>query len=162
MTSFAARNRRIKPVFTAAHQQIRLLRPEKMKQSLLYSPTNHFLSPQVLLLLPRIFGMHFFGNNVWRNALGFFLLVTPMMCIPVFMLISLCRVSSSRCSLFALSPFGGLISPPPDQGTQNMTTPSSDLRQARPHRPALTLCKRVIRAGRVQPENHPHPEVITM
>lgn len=33
---------------------------------------------------------------------------------------------------------------PFNQNAQNMTTPSSDLRQARPHKPLLTLCKYVI------------------
>lgn len=150
-------------LFSQQHNKIRLLRPQKMKQCLLYSPNNHSLSPQILLLLFRMGQIYYLSvNSVWRQVLGFVLLATPMMCIPVFMLIALSRVSSSRCSVFALSPFAGLISPPSDQGTQNMTTPSSDLRQARPQRPALTLCKRVICAGRVQPENHDRPEVITM
>eukprot|EP00066_Takifugu_rubripes_P022394 XP_011611660.1 PREDICTED: sodium- and chloride-dependent betaine transporter-like isoform X1 [Takifugu rubripes] len=87
----------------------------------------------ILLLLSRMGRQHVFsGNHVWSQVLAFVLLFTPMMCIPVFMLISLWR------------------------GTQNVTTPSSDLRQARPHKPALTLCKHVVCAGQVQ------PEVITM
>ncbi|CAL8242509.1 unnamed protein product [Merluccius merluccius] len=55
------------------------------------------------------------------------LVVVPMMCVPVFLGVSLYR----------------------DQG--KMTTPSSDLRQARPHKPVLTLCKRVIFKAQATP-----------
>lgn len=64
--------------------------------------------------------------------------------------------------MFALSSPGGLISPPSDQNVQNTTTPSSDLCQTHPHKPALTLCKRVIRPGRPQPEMSDGGEAIMM
>lgn len=60
------------------------------------------------------------------------LILTPMICIPLFVFRSLCY------------------------NTDNMTTPSRDLRQAQPHRPILTLCKRVIFRAQVKPnENVP-------
>ncbi|XP_041636440.1 sodium- and chloride-dependent betaine transporter-like [Cheilinus undulatus] len=52
--------------------------------------------------------------------LGGFLLLIPLMCIPVFIFVALCR------------------------DPNNMTTPSKDLRQARPNKPILTLCGKVI------------------
>ncbi|XP_061618363.1 sodium- and chloride-dependent betaine transporter-like [Phyllopteryx taeniolatus] len=59
--------------------------------------------------------------GTWGLAVGSLLILTPLICIPAFILITLCR-----------SP-------------QNMTTPSSELRQARPHNPTLTLCAHVVR-----------------
>ncbi|XP_035460227.2 sodium- and chloride-dependent betaine transporter isoform X1 [Scophthalmus maximus] len=56
----------------------------------------------------------------WGPKFGAVLIAVPLMCIPLFVLVSLWR------------------------NAQNMTTPSSDLRQARPHKPLLTLCKYVI------------------
>ncbi|XP_070784983.1 sodium- and chloride-dependent betaine transporter-like [Enoplosus armatus] len=58
--------------------------------------------------------------GAWSATLGSLLVLTPLMCIPAFILITLCKNPS------------------------NMTTPSSDLRQARPDKPVLTLCKHVI------------------
>lgn len=55
------------------------------------------------------------------------LILTPMICIPVFVFRSLYY------------------------NTNEMTTPSSDLRQAKPHKPILTLCKRVIFGAQVKP-----------
>ncbi|KAM8739730.1 sodium- and chloride-dependent betaine transporter-like [Acanthopagrus schlegelii] len=52
--------------------------------------------------------------------LGRLLMITPLMCIPLYILITLC------------------------QNGNNMTTPSSALRQAQPHKPILKLCKCVI------------------
>ncbi|KAI1882540.1 hypothetical protein AGOR_G00251800 [Albula goreensis] len=73
-------------------------------------------------------------SHTWRHkempALGLafasLLMLTPMMCIPVYIFRSLCKSRDN----------GGEI-----------TSPSSDLRQARPHNPRLTLCKRVIFPG---------------
>lgn len=64
--------------------------------------------------------------------------------------------------LFTLSSSSGLTPPPSLQGVEKTTTPSPDLRQARPHRPELSLCKRVITAGRPQPELSDRDEAIVM
>ncbi|XP_040002387.1 sodium- and chloride-dependent GABA transporter 2-like [Xiphias gladius] len=58
--------------------------------------------------------------DTWGTTLSTLLVATPLLCIPAFVLVSLWR------------------------NPKNMTTPSSDLRQARPHKPVLTLCKHVI------------------
>ncbi|XP_074554739.1 sodium- and chloride-dependent GABA transporter 2-like [Halichoeres trimaculatus] len=68
-------------------------------------------------------------------ALGGLLILTPLICVPVFILVSLCK------------------------NPDNMTTPSSDLRQARPNKPILTLCNLVVFKAQKQPnrwtdENH--------
>lgn len=63
---------------------------------------------------------------------------------------------------FARPSPGGLISPPSDQSVKNTTTPSGDLPQTHPHKPALTLCKRVVRPGRAQPEMSDGGEAIMM
>ncbi|KAM7378277.1 hypothetical protein PAMA_013260 [Pampus argenteus] len=60
--------------------------------------------------------------STWTDILKALLIFTPLVCIPAFIFISLCR------------------------NPKNMTTPSSDLRQAWAHKPVLTLCKRVIKA----------------
>ncbi|KAM6895740.1 sodium- and chloride-dependent betaine transporter-like [Xenentodon cancila] len=54
------------------------------------------------------------------SLLAGLLIATPLLCIPAFILISLCG------------------------NPKNMTTPSKDLRQIRPHKPALTLYNLVI------------------
>ncbi|KAM3859087.1 sodium- and chloride-dependent GABA transporter 2-like [Diretmus argenteus] len=59
----------------------------------------------------------------WAPAVAALLILTPLMCIPAYIVVSLCR-----------NPDG-------------MTTPSSDLRQAWPHKPLLTLCSNVIFKG---------------
>ncbi|XP_056133831.1 sodium- and chloride-dependent GABA transporter 2-like [Lampris incognitus] len=59
----------------------------------------------------------------WFSKLSVLLIITPLICIPVFVLVSLYR------------------------NPKGMTTPSTDLRQAKPHRPALSLCKMVIIRG---------------
>ncbi|XP_034434392.1 sodium- and chloride-dependent betaine transporter-like isoform X2 [Hippoglossus hippoglossus] len=86
-----------------------------------------FITPliSVLLLLLRLltqFSSFEYGYQLEPVAsiVGALLLTTPLMCIPVFIFVALWR------------------------NPQNMTSPSSDLRQARPHKPVLTLCKRVI------------------
>ncbi|XP_049616193.1 sodium- and chloride-dependent betaine transporter [Syngnathus scovelli] len=56
----------------------------------------------------------------WGLAIGSLLILLPLICIPVFILVSLGKTP------------------------QNMTTSSDDLRQARPHNPALTLCGLVV------------------
>uniref|UniRef100_A0A0F8BTP0 Transporter n=1 Tax=Larimichthys crocea TaxID=215358 RepID=A0A0F8BTP0_LARCR len=61
-----------------------------------------------------------FEPGHWAKALGALLIFIPLMCIPVFLLITLYK------------------------NPKNMTTPSSDLRQAQPHKPILQLCRRVI------------------
>lgn len=58
------------------------------------------------------------------------LILTPMICIPLFFLRSLCY------------------------NIDGMTTPSRDLRQAQPHKPILTLCKRVIFRAQVNPNKN--------
>ncbi|TNM91358.1 hypothetical protein fugu_019738 [Takifugu bimaculatus] len=65
--------------------------------------------------------------GVWAGVVGTLLILTPLMCIPVFIFISLCKNSRA------------------------MTTPSSDLRQARPQKPVLTLCGYVVFRARAQP-----------
>eukprot|EP00066_Takifugu_rubripes_P022393 XP_011611659.1 PREDICTED: sodium- and chloride-dependent GABA transporter 2-like [Takifugu rubripes] len=65
--------------------------------------------------------------GVWAGVVGSLLILTPLMCIPVFIFISLCKNSRA------------------------MTTPSSDLRQARPQKPVLTLCGYVVFRARAQP-----------
>ncbi|KAJ0012537.1 hypothetical protein NQD34_016871 [Periophthalmus magnuspinnatus] len=55
------------------------------------------------------------------------LILTPMMCIPLYVFRTLYY------------------------NTNDMTTPSSDLRQAQPHKPILTLCRRVIFPAQVKP-----------
>ncbi|XP_062239348.1 sodium- and chloride-dependent betaine transporter-like [Platichthys flesus] len=86
-----------------------------------------FITPfiTVLLLVFRLLTQSFYlehGSRLqpWDSIVGFLLFVTPLMCIPVFIFVALWR------------------------NPNNMTSPSSDLRQARPHKPVLTLCKRVI------------------
>ncbi|XP_042367345.1 sodium- and chloride-dependent GABA transporter 2-like isoform X2 [Plectropomus leopardus] len=68
--------------------------------------------------------------SIWSHILGAVLLMIPLMCIPVFLFIRLCK------------------------NPENMTTPSSDLRQAQPHKPILTLCRRVIFKSQAKPNRH--------
>ncbi|KAK7886161.1 hypothetical protein WMY93_025782 [Mugilogobius chulae] len=72
---------------------------------------------------------YFFDEELSSSykAIAAFLLLTPMICIPLFVFRSLCY------------------------NNMNMTSPSSDLRQAQPHKPILTLCKCVIFAAQVKP-----------
>ncbi|CAB1346184.1 unnamed protein product [Coregonus sp. 'balchen'] len=63
----------------------------------------------------------------WASRVACLLILTPLMCIPVYILLCLWR-----------NPTG-------------MTTPSSDLRQARPHEPRLTVCDHVIIKGQQKP-----------
>ncbi|XP_073336416.1 sodium- and chloride-dependent betaine transporter-like [Pagrus major] len=86
-----------------------------------------FITPLIcgLMLLyslaePAYFDVYGYTPGKWSSVLGSLLIITPLMCIPVYILITLCRNGN------------------------NMTTPSSVLRQARPHKPILTLCKGVI------------------
>ncbi|XP_075886499.1 sodium- and chloride-dependent betaine transporter-like [Nelusetta ayraudi] len=62
-----------------------------------------------------------------KGTLAFVLLTLPLMCVPVGIFVTLCKNRDA------------------------VTTPSSDLRQSRPHLPALTLCKRVIFRAPTQP-----------
>lgn len=81
--------------------------------------------------------------------LGRLLMITPLMCIPLYILITLCRVSgfNSWISHFQIlfiafcdtSQFSSH-----NQNGNNITTPSSALRQAQPHKPILKLCECVI------------------
>ncbi|XP_076578065.1 sodium- and chloride-dependent GABA transporter 2-like [Chaetodon auriga] len=93
-----------------------------------------FITPLIcgLLLLFNLahtFTLVVFGYVVgaWATAVGSLLMIIPLICIPAFILVSLYKDS------------------------QNMTTPSSDLRQAWPHKPILTLCKYVIFKAQGQP-----------
>lgn len=45
-----------------------------------------------------------------------------------------------------------VFSPPGNQNGQNMNSPSGDLRQARPHKPILTLCSLVVFDAEAQPD----------
>lgn len=99
-----------------------------------------------------------YSPAIWTTFVGGLLVVTPLMCIPVFIFVSMCKVSEFTCSniisttnLLWLITFW-LYFPPDKQDGQNMTTPSSDLRQAQPHKPILTLCKCVIFKAQVQPK----------
>ncbi|CAJ1054832.1 sodium- and chloride-dependent GABA transporter 2-like [Xyrichtys novacula] len=74
--------------------------------------------------LVRYYGYQF---GVSGAVLCGLLIITPLICIPVFIFVALCRK--------------------PDQ----MTTPSSDLRQARPHKPILTLCNLTVLRAQGQP-----------
>ncbi|XP_069556463.1 sodium- and chloride-dependent betaine transporter-like [Brachyistius frenatus] len=65
--------------------------------------------------------------GIQASMFGAVLVATPLMCIPLFILVSLYR------------------------DPQNMTTPSSDLRQSRPYKPALTMCECVIVKAQRQP-----------
>ncbi|XP_040886067.1 sodium- and chloride-dependent betaine transporter-like [Toxotes jaculatrix] len=61
-----------------------------------------------------------FKLSTLESIFSTLLVVTPLLCIPIFILVTLCR------------------------NPENMTVPSSDLRQAQPHKPVLTLCEHVI------------------
>ncbi|KAK5848873.1 hypothetical protein PBY51_008560 [Eleginops maclovinus] len=61
------------------------------------------------------------------------LVLTPLICIPAFILFAMCKTPNT------------------------MATPSSDLRQARPHKPILTLCKWAIFKAQAPP-NRPVEE----
>ncbi|KAM9334649.1 sodium- and chloride-dependent betaine transporter-like [Symphorus nematophorus] len=65
--------------------------------------------------------------GIGYKALGSVLFLIPLICIPVFILISLCR------------------------NVDNMTRSSKDLRQAQPHKPLLTLCNCVVLGAQRQP-----------
>ncbi|XP_076014983.1 sodium- and chloride-dependent betaine transporter-like isoform X2 [Genypterus blacodes] len=65
--------------------------------------------------------------GAWVNVVACLLVLTPLLCIPVFIGVAFYR------------------------NPKQMTTPSSDLRQAKPHKPLLTLCKTVIRRARQPP-----------
>ncbi|XP_017270307.1 sodium- and chloride-dependent GABA transporter 2 [Kryptolebias marmoratus] len=74
---------------------------------------------------PIILQNHVAGTGVVIMAVS--LIATPLLCIPAFIFISLCRNRS------------------------NMTRPSKDLRQISPHNPVLTLCNLVIRTSQGRP-----------
>lgn len=65
--------------------------------------------------------------GTWSQILAFMLISLPLMCIPIFILVALYR------------------------GADQMTRPSSDLRQARPHKPVLTLCGCVVFKSQAPP-----------
>ncbi|XP_044041785.1 sodium- and chloride-dependent GABA transporter 2-like [Siniperca chuatsi] len=65
--------------------------------------------------------------GTWGTTVGSLLVLTPLMCIPAFIFITLCK------------------------NPTNMIAPSSDLRQARPDKPVLTMCKHVIFKAQRQP-----------
>ncbi|XP_008313878.1 sodium- and chloride-dependent betaine transporter-like [Cynoglossus semilaevis] len=86
-----------------------------------------FITPFIILLLLTYymnlhhgFWYHDYELGVMGKLFGILLTATPLMCIPIFILYTLWKDS------------------------KNMLTPSSDLRQALPHKPRLTLCKCVV------------------
>uniref|UniRef100_A0A8C4IG97 Transporter n=1 Tax=Dicentrarchus labrax TaxID=13489 RepID=A0A8C4IG97_DICLA len=79
------------------------------------------------LLQPHIFMVYGYVPGFWSTIIARLLIITPLICIPAFTFVSLYK------------------------NLNNMTTPSSDLRQVRPHKPILTLCKRVIFGPQRQP-----------
>ncbi|XP_028286519.1 sodium- and chloride-dependent GABA transporter 2-like [Parambassis ranga] len=100
-----------------------------------------FITPLIcgLTMLYNMVHSHSFnvpGFNVgsWAPKLGSLIMVTPVLMIPIFILVSLRRDHN------------------------NMATPSSDLRQIRPHKPVLTLCKHVI--FKAQRQQHPDRSVV--
>ncbi|XP_053170043.1 sodium- and chloride-dependent betaine transporter-like [Scomber japonicus] len=78
---------------------------------------------------PPILEVYGYEAGEGSYILGRLLVVTPLIFIPIFMLVSLHR------------------------NLQTMSTPSSDLRQAWAHKPVLTLCKSVIFKAQVQPSS---------
>ncbi|XP_032361228.1 sodium- and chloride-dependent betaine transporter [Etheostoma spectabile] len=68
--------------------------------------------------------------GIWGDTFGALLIITPLICIPVFFLISLCK------------------------NRRKMTRPSSDLRQAQPNKPILTLCNHVIFKAQLKENRH--------
>uniref|UniRef100_A0A3Q3VNP9 Transporter n=1 Tax=Mola mola TaxID=94237 RepID=A0A3Q3VNP9_MOLML len=70
-----------------------------------------------------------YSPGAWANVVGSILIITPLMCIPIFIFIPLCK------------------------NVSNMTTPSDDLRQVRPDKPILTLCNLVIFKAQAQPNS---------
>ncbi|XP_019947904.2 sodium- and chloride-dependent betaine transporter-like [Paralichthys olivaceus] len=93
-----------------------------------------FITPllSVILLLCRLanrYSLSVYGYNLepMGATIGAIILVIPLMCIPLFILVALWR------------------------NPQNMISSSSDLRQLRPHKPLLTLCKCVILKAQGQP-----------
>ncbi|KAJ8381448.1 hypothetical protein SKAU_G00022260 [Synaphobranchus kaupii] len=62
--------------------------------------------------------------GLWITKTAALLMLAPILCIPVFVLVPISK----------------------DQ--LDFTTPASDLKQARPYKPRLSLCKRVILGGR--------------
>ncbi|XP_018526544.1 sodium- and chloride-dependent GABA transporter 2 [Lates calcarifer] len=87
---------------------------------LFFTPLLCMLTMLYNLTKTHQFLVYGYALGKWYNTLGALLVVTPLICIPAFILVALWK------------------------NPQNMTAPSSDLRQARPHKPVLTLCKCVI------------------
>eukprot|EP00064_Thunnus_orientalis_P002224 superscaffoldBa00000155_g2231 len=96
---------------------------------LFITPTICWLTMQYDLSEGGHFVVYDFVPGFWATILGSLLIITPLIFIPIFMLVPLCR------------------------NPKNMTTPSSDLRQARAHKPVLTLCSKVIFKAQGQPNN---------
>ncbi|KAM9846062.1 sodium- and chloride-dependent betaine transporter-like [Aulostomus maculatus] len=69
-----------------------------------------------------------FSSGIWGVIVGSLLLITPLICVPIFILVAMWK-------------------------NPHMASPSRDLRQARPQKPLLTLCKCVIFKAQVQPNN---------
>lgn len=91
--------------------------------------------------------------GAWANVVGSLLIVMPLMCIPAFLFFSLYKVGATICiSRPDEAEIAVCLTPIVcSQNSQTMTTPASDLRQARPHKPLLTLCGRVVIRSRTQP-----------
>lgn len=89
------------------------------------------------------FMVYDYHPGLWAPIVGSLLIFLPLMCIPAFVVISLCKSG------------------------QGMTKPSSDLRQARPHKPTLTLCGMVVFRGKGAPpcgsesESRKHNKMMT-
>ncbi|KAI3366388.1 hypothetical protein L3Q82_000546 [Scortum barcoo] len=86
----------------------------------------------VLYNLANIHPVSVYGYTpgTWGSSVGTLLVFTPLVCIPVFVMVALFK------------------------NPNNMTTPSSDLRQVRPHKPILTLCGHAIFKAQAPPNRN--------
>lgn len=76
----------------------------------------------------------FYDQDSWTKPVAALLVITPLLCIPLHILISTCR------------------------NLKGTTTPSSDLQQAWPYNPVLTLCEYVIYPGQEKPPRTVHED----
>lgn len=91
-----------------------------------------FVTPLIcgVTLLYNLEDYNHYMMSYFYRVIAMFLILTPMICIPLVMLWSLYYNINA------------------------MTTPSGDLRQAQPHKPILTLCKCVIFGPQVKPNKN--------
>jgi len=121
--------------------------------------------------------VYVYGHKIGSHwgILGTILVLTPLISIPAFILISQWKVSDSSFWPISVIMYYLLISDlnfdsvvrawlyincillAVNQNPNTMTTPSSDLRQARPDKPILTLCKKAIFKAQLPP-NRPVEE----